>query len=538
MAKLLSLTEERIYSPHALLYSDPAYLFSRGQLDLEDPTLAGVRLGYPVWSALVFQSVVSALLNSPPAYSWVWGNLIWLLLICGFAAGVVKELGGGRLAQSVAGVWLLLGTNPIGYVLLALLPSLGPLRLFGDVRYTPWVSKFYLFSTMPLGLGLIAALLWLFIRPGALTKSVIILSCLLVSATGVLYPLLLPPALAIVGSKGLALLVESLKTIRQPIPTGALFALGAVILIAALASYMEVRFLEEGRQFKSPPLSLSTPQGGMRKAVAGVVATSVLLFGMAFTLRKCYQSKPGPTVMLLTAALACFLLHALFSISYWDNEYKFIFVAAMCLASFPALATERFWLQWPRPRALAVLGILACLLLLPFLHRYYAKGWRHINPNQEVVDTNSFYLRLTPQHPWFAVCEAVRTLTPSDSVVAVEYSGLYLPAVINRSLYVAPANRSYHGVNLAADVLLARIRRNGSEILTQRRNALQALFESPDTMLREEALGRILALGRPVTIIAEQQHTALLEWLRHRGRGSPVYEREGITVWVVQPDHS
>src|ERR1700680_4106336 len=119
---LLLTTDARIYSAHAWLHADPVYMFARGQLILEDPTLAGVKLVYPVWSALVFQAVHSFLVNSPPVASYVWGNLLWLICIYGFAAGITSEMGGGKLAQLSSGIWLLLGTNPVGYILMKLAP--------------------------------------------------------------------------------------------------------------------------------------------------------------------------------------------------------------------------------------------------------------------------------------------------------------------------------------------------------------------------------------------------------------------------------
>src|SRR5262249_41282637 len=63
LAEYLIYPAARIFTPHAWIYADPVYLFARGDLILEDPALAGVRLGYPVWSALVLQAAHSFLVN-------------------------------------------------------------------------------------------------------------------------------------------------------------------------------------------------------------------------------------------------------------------------------------------------------------------------------------------------------------------------------------------------------------------------------------------------------------------------------------------
>ena len=534
MAKPFLYMDMRIYSPHSWVYADPVYMFARGDLDLEDPLLAGVRLTYPVWSALVFQAVLSFLLNSAPVSGWVWSNLVWLLLICGFAAAITRELGGGRLAQAVAGIWLLLGTNPVGYILQKSLPALSDLRLFGDARYTPWVNKFYLFSTMPLGLGLIAALLYLLVRPGRLTWPLLITLCLLVSGVGLLYPLLFPPACGILGAKALALLLENRKARAHPrLAYQKLLPLVAVLLIATLATYAEVKFLEHSRGVTASPVLLSAFQSGVRKAVVSAVATSVLLLGLAFVLRECWSAKQSATVVLLAGALASYLLHAAFYIPYFDNEYKFILVISLCLAPFPALAVERIWRQWPASQAVAALALGGALLIVPYLHRYYVERGPTSDVDPDLVDTGAFYLRLNPRHTWSAICQAVRTLTPSNSVLVLQNSDFYFPGLTARSLYVPPADRRYPGVTLRTDVLEAEVRGNGYGILAQRRDALTGLFDSQDSSDREESLDRMLALGRSVAIVAEPRHAALLDWLKNRRDGSAVYEHDGVTVWLV-----
>jgi hypothetical protein len=519
--------EWRVYSPHAWLYADPVYLFARGDLDLEDPLLAGVRLSYPIWSALVFQAILSFLLDSAPVASWVWTNLVWLLLITGFVVAITKEIGGGRMAQASAVLWLLLGTNPVGYVLLQVLPGLADLHLFGDSRYTPWVNKFYLFSTMPLGLGFLAALLYWLIHPDRATRSWLITLGLLLSGLALFYPLLFPSACGLVFAKAVALRLEGRGVRYQE-----LLPLLGVLIIATLAMWMELWLLEGSREAATSPIALSAFPSVARKTVASVVATLLLLLGLAFAVRDCWKARPGATIVLAGGALASYCLHAAFHLEYWDNEYKFIFVIAMCLAPFAALSTERIWYRWPRSWAVLALVLTGAFLLLPYLH-LYRPYWQGNDGNPQGIDADTFHVQLEPPHSWSSICAAIRTRTSPDTVLVTQNADLYFPGFTSRSLYVPPANRMYAGVTLPADVLEAKVRGNGRGILARRRESLNGLFESESAARREESLDRILALGRPVAILAEPRHVALQDWLEKSGRGLRLYRDEGVTLWLV-----
>src|ERR1700683_2115670 len=98
-------------------------MLARGELILESPTLAGVRLSYPPWGPLVLPAVQSFLVQSPPISSYIWSDLLWLILFFGFGAGIAAEMGGGKLAQISTGVWLIVGWTPVGYLILMRWPG-------------------------------------------------------------------------------------------------------------------------------------------------------------------------------------------------------------------------------------------------------------------------------------------------------------------------------------------------------------------------------------------------------------------------------
>ena len=527
MVEYFLYDDARMFSPHAFLYSDPVYMLERGDLVLEDPTFAGVRLGYPVWSALVSEAVTSGLLKSAPFLNYVWSNLLWLILVFGLAAGTAKELGGGRLAQISAGIFLLVGSNPVGYFLALWTPAQWRhLRLWGDPRYTPWVSKFYLYSTMPIGLGMLMALIYLLVRRGPLTRQMLVLICLLTSGIGLLYPLLLPPAFGVIAAKALAVAVE-----RRPVNWRVVAGLAGVIVVAAVAAWAEVHLLSGQRHSATPAVELSTLGGGIRKILAGFVATSVFLAGIALVLRRCWTEDRAATLTLAGGALASFGLHAAFAIPYWDNEYKFIFAAAMFLAAFPALAVERIWRECPRAWAVPVLAAVLVLMSAAYTHLTVTEWRRARQWDASVLDARRFDLDLDSRQPLAGICKAVRSQTPRDAILVTASNPVYFPEVTSRSLYVPAENQVYPGVNLWADDLLAGVRGYGYGMLNERRGQVKALYSDPEA--RTRALERMLELKRPLAVILDPAHAVLASWFESRQLGHAVYRDPGYTLWLI-----
>jgi hypothetical protein len=270
LGSVLAHWDARIYSGHSWLHADAVNMFIRGDLVPEDPTLAGVRMSYPVWTGLPFEAVHSYLTRSPAQSTYIWSDLFLLIAVCGFAAGIARELGGGRAAQASSAILLLLGTNPVGYVLMQLVPLHSGHLLWGDERYTPWVNKFILFSPMALGIAIIMAILFLLVRPGPLSREVFILLALLLCGVGLFYPLLFPSACGVLCARALADVTErpgwTWKT-----HGGQILALAGLVALASLLTYAEVRFLTADRHASTGAVVLSKLPSAMRKAFAALV---------------------------------------------------------------------------------------------------------------------------------------------------------------------------------------------------------------------------------------------------------------------------
>jgi hypothetical protein len=246
------------------------------------------------------------------------------------------------------------------------------------------------------------------------------------------------------------------------------------------------------------------------------------------------------TLVLSGGALASYILYATLHIPFDENEYKFIFAVTMCLAVFPALAVERIWREWRRALAVPALAAIAFLVLGTyglFAYQTWPALWFSDHTLKRarvpVLNAKGFYLHLDDRETWSGVCNAVLGMTPSNSILILKNDEFYYPGLTARSLYVSAANRFYPGVTMWGDSLDADVRGYGRQILAKRRATLNDFFDASDAGRREQALNTILALKRPVAIIAEPQHAGLVQWLEHRETATRLYARNGLSLWLI-----
>ena len=305
-------------------------------------------------------------------------------------------------------------------------------------------------------------------------------------------------------------------------------------------TYGEVKYLTSNRlrHRQSRFVIRSGSRNMASKTLASGIATALFLAGVAFAFRSCWKSHRAVTAILLGGALANYVLYAVAHIPFYDNEYKFVFAVTMCLAVFPALAVERIWREWPHAKAVPVLAAIGLLLLGPYMFqtfKYWPVPWvvleRTAYQRSPSLDAREFYLKLDQKETWSGACDAVREMTPGNSIVVVDNGALYYPQLTARSLYVSAENLDYRGVNLFADDLDGDLRGFGRQILERRRATLAGLFGKDDAS-RELALGAILALKRPVAVIIEPRHASLLDWLEHRKDARQLYAQNGLSLWL------
>jgi hypothetical protein len=538
LAPTLLNPETRIYTGHAWMYSDPIYLYARGDLVLEDPELAGLRLAYP-WFGLLYQGLLSYVLQSPPAASYIWTNIVGLVFIAGLCAALVSELGGSRFAQVASFVWLLFGVNFAGSVLEPLsrhLPHLGSIA-FGDYRYSAWYLKFYFFQQEPVALGMLLAIVYVLVRrwPGGFSWGPLLLLGCLTCDLAIVYPILIPAAAAVIGAKVVVELFDHLRGCPA-LPISQILGVGVVLVVGGLVTLANTRFLTV--DVVAPTVRLAPAGSMLSKAGAGLIALSPLLAGLAIVARTRWRTLHKTILVLGLGALGSYFLYVVFLLPGYGAEYKFILTAAVCLAPFPGLAMEPLWPRLGR-KAAPALTVLTLILATPLIHSvrqdwpwYPSQGLERTPP---LMNLNGFDLRLDDGEPLSGLVDAVRRDTPTDTLLIAARADLHLPTLTARSMYAPPAQQLPHpGVNINSLFMIEESKGYSEALLDGRESTLQALYESTDSSQRQQALDTIRALKRPLAIVVEDDRDAGLQaWLSSLPEGRVDYTGGGRTLWLL-----
>ena len=191
----------RQYSWHGLLHTDIVYTFARGALLPEEPELAGIALGYP-WVGHVFWALLAWSADLSPTIIYVVTNLALLGATGMLYYTLARDLGASEVTSLATPVILALGTNLPGLIGWSIIPPNDNgiwWGILGDLRYAPFLLKFVTFETMPFGLALHSALVYLSVSAVRKHKSLeIFLIPTILTASAALYPNLFPASALLV----------------------------------------------------------------------------------------------------------------------------------------------------------------------------------------------------------------------------------------------------------------------------------------------------------------------------------------------------
>lgn len=543
-------SQVRVFTGHAWMQSDIVYMLVDGNLRLEEPELAGLKMVYP-WAAHPFQAVLSYLLNSAPASSYIWTNLVVLACIYGFSAYTVAELGGNRFSRITSFLWLCFGLNFAGYAFFIMIPGSvdgtfwdhGPYYyawIGGDYRITPWLLKFFFFEQSIYGLCMLSAIIYLLIkeRASGQTFDSLILLGLLLCGIGLIYPVYFAPAAIAVCCAALTFFLDRARP-EKPDYFQQCLGLGAVLLTAAVVTFANVKFISVDRTIPSiilPSLSFHFAKYTLIKSVSSGVVLAVLLGGLGFAFRRCWKDNRNATIILAGSGLGIALLYILLEIPKPSAEYKFLLTAALFLAPFPVLALQPY-LERLKGKALPVFALIAFVLVAPAAHKIYTDfPWTPPWPHP-AADASSFDLRLKEYEPLAPLCDAIRQKTPPDAILVIEKSHVHFPTLTHRRLYAPPLQDKPHpGVFIMSNLLLETQKGYGREIITSRRLVVNELFNSPDDNRRAQSVEQILGLKAPIAIILElPPHAALHDWLAADARNSRLFDDGIMALWLIMP---
>ena len=536
LPQLLSETA-RCFTGHAWFQSDVIYMLRNGGLTLEDPELAGIPLSYP-WAAHVFQGVLSFLLDSPPASSYVWTNVIWICSFFVLTAYTVKSLGGRTLACVTAPLWLFLGVNVVGFAVGSLFPiSLaGHAWSGGDYRYTPWMLKFYFFEQSIFGLGLFSALAYVTVSKVIAGSDSRILKAFLLTGIGIIYPIFFPPAVILLAGP---VIVDSFTRRKKggPVWTRDAVSTAIILLVSTLISFIYLRSLTSSRITSSlifPAPTVEFLVSALLKAANCAVVTGILVLPFLWYVYRSSGVARYSATLLGFCAAASLALNVTLEIPYYANEYKFIFPAAICLAPFPALyfdALER------RLGRLLVPVVIVCVILLsaPMVIKLKADfPWTVVSYPE--VDTTTFDLRLASadRQPIF---DRIRLATRTDTIIVADRSDLHLPTLTQRTLFAPPAQDFPHpgAGGIDSYTMLTGVKGYSPILVAERRAQIDRLFYGPSKD-RQGALSAFLSYGRPVGIILRlPEHETLRVWLSENS-GMSLFDDGNSAFWLICPN--
>jgi hypothetical protein len=538
-AILLVWPHWRLLHGHPWMYTDEVYTIANGELVPEDPYLAGVTLSYP-WPAHVYQAVLSYLIDSPPLMSFLWISILWVVFIAHLTASLVKRLGGNHNSAVFSVIGLFFGVNFVGYFSEQILPSrvVSSLRIWGDYRYTPWLWKFFSFNQEPFALAFFTGILFLMADqwPGEFKWSGATVLFLLLTGLGLFFPQLLPIGCAVALGGLISTFMKDIR-ISRLLAYNRLFVIGFSILLASIISAAHLRLVTHD-SMKLATLGISDVGNMIRKSLATLVVTFPLLCGLGLAFSDLWKRRRNVVLVLLSGALASCALHVVLHIPYFENEYKFILTAAICLAPFFGLAFEPLLIRL-RSWALPFTAMLTLVMAGPFFHKLYTG-----KPNYKIglqaiplVDTRDFSLRLDQREKLARLTDVIREKTPKETLLVTDHVDLDLTAVTRRKLFIPPdLGFAPPGVSLRYVTVLENVRGYDQKIVEDRLATLRALFDQGHPDLFEGALQKMLRLGRPIGIILDEiRHKELLSRLEKGNIGVRLYAGEGVVFRLVTP---
>lgn len=523
----------RTYEWETLLHTDVVYTIARDGVYVEETNLAGLNLAYG-WIGHSYWSLIGWLGDWAPTTIYPFTNVLWIMatFVLGYELG--KSGLGFHPTTALLGVTLLfLGTNVVGVVLLIMTGySEWWARYFGDMRYSPFLSKFYGFDTMLWGMALLIGLALVYTL--ALRRRMAFLNSLtviLLVSLGLTYPVLFPAGLVLAGC--FMLLVIARLTEDLPEYTGGEIArLGFAILFSVIVAGLYIGLTTADRD--AGIFSISGIQDIRFKTIRFLGAMGPLMLMAALPLIDFVRRRHEPALLLVLSAMALSAVYIIIDLT--QLEYKYVLAATVGLAFLAAAALDRLF--WQRPGLGAVImttvtaGLVAINLLLVFQSRAHIPG----NLTQGApLDEGSFWIGLSPSEPDSAWTSAIREKTPENTVVIAQRPGMKLSVLVGRSMYIPSDLEGGYvpGYNLNQRFYLLKQRGYPKDIYERRLKVVETLYTSEYEEEIIEALQDLKELRRPVAICFPRRDSYSLRWMQSQSAGRVLFSDSQYIVWFI-----
>ena len=528
----LLIPGSRAYTWGATIHTDIVYTIARDGVYVEETNLAGLSLAYG-WIGHSYWSLIGWIGDWAPTMIYPFTNVWWIMVTFILSYELGRSGLGLHPTTALLGVALMfLGTNVVGMVVLLVTGYGDWWQRYGELRYSPLLSKFYTFDTMLWGMALLIAMALVYTV--ALRRRVANLDGLtiaLIVALGLVYPVLFPAGLVIAG----CFLFLTIARLPKDLPAYThweIARLGFAILFAVIVVSLYLGLVTADRavatfaRTRSPEI--------VSKSVSFIAAMSPFFVMAALPITGFIRRRHGPALLLGLSALALSSVYILIDLT--QLEYKYVLAATIPLAFLAAAAMDPLFRQRPRlgsmSGTLVVIGLAVINLLLVFQARAYIPG----NLDQGApLDEGSFWIALSPSEPDSVWTNAIREFTPQNTVVIARKPGIQLSTVVGRSMYVPSdlAGGDLPGYNLNQRFYLIHQRGYPEELYNRRLEVVETLYTSADEAEIIKALQDLKELRRPVAIYFPGRNIYLLRWLEAQALGRALVSDGQNTVWLV-----
>jgi hypothetical protein len=529
----------RTYTWSAMLQADVVYTIARDGLYVEETNLAGLSLAYG-WIGHSYWSLIGWIGDWAPTMVYPFTNVLWIIVTFALSYELGRSGLGLHRTTALLGVALMfLGTNVIGMVPFIVTGySQWWDRYFGDIRYSPFLSKFYAFDTMIWGMALLIAMALVYTV--ALRRRVTPLDGLTVAllvGLSLVYPLLFPAGLVLAGC--FLFLAIARLTMSEGLPEYTrweIARLGFAILFSMIVVWLYLGLMTADRDVAT--FALSSLRDIRFKTIRFLGAMVPFIVMAALPFIGFIRLRHAAALLLALSALAFSV--AYIAIDLAKLEYKYVLAATIGLAFLAAAAVEP--LIQRRPRLGSVTGTMVAvgLAVINLLLVFRVGG--HVPGNLDLgapLDEGSFWIALSTPEPDSAWTRAIRENTSENTVVIARKPGVQLSVLVGRSMYV-PSDIDggfVPGYNLNQRFYLLEQRGYPARVYDRRLGVVETLYTSQEDAKIIEALHYLKELRRPVAIHFPNRDIYSLHWLETQALGRVLFSDGQNTVWLV-PDPS
>jgi hypothetical protein len=523
----------RTYEWETMLHTDVVYAIARDGAYVEEANLAGLNLAYG-WVGHSYWSLLGWIGEWAPTTIYPFTNILWIILTFILSYQLGKSGLGLHPTTALLGVALLfLGTNVVGVVVL-IMTGYGEwwARYFGEMRYSPFLSKFYGFETVLWGMALLIAMALIYTV--ALRRRVNPLGGLIfifLVGLGLTYPVLFPAGLVLVG----CFMFLAIARLTKDLPKYTrweIVKLGFATLLSVIVVSLYIRLTTADRDVAI--FAISGRADIRLKTIRFFGAMGPFMLMAALPIIDFIRRRHGPALLLVLATLALSAVNIIIDLS--DLEHQYVLAATIGLAFLAASVLNLLFSQRPRQGAVIVTivaaGLAAINLWLVFQARAHIPG----NLAQGApLDESSFWIALGPSEPDSAWTSAIREKTPENTVVIARRPGVQLSVLVGRSMYIPSDLEGGYvpGYNLDQRFYLLKQRGYPRDIYEHRLEVVETLYTSENEEAIIKVLQELKELRRPVAIYFPRQDSYALRWMQTQSVGKALFSDGQNFVWFI-----